>query len=337
MFCVECGAEGKVYQSLCEKCFLEKHKLAQLPEILDIEMCKECGSFLIDGKWVRTPMERAIEMLLDSVIMYEKSVNNSQLTVEHSPEDEKNISIRVHCDMYVEDLRAEKVMRSKVRIKTSQCITCTRRKSKYYEAILQVRAEGRNLSDDELESIHQFVHERVDAASEAFISQEEKLHGGIDFYLSSRAVARNLSKELAALYTAQERSSAKLVGRKDGQDLFRVTHSVRLPGYRVGDVILHKGRLYSVENMATTVTAVDLEDMKRCVFAPPDLAGSKVEACSRLKAVVLSQTEEEIQIMDPETLKALTLKKPEGYHPSGEEVPIIKCERGVFLAPTQKD
>jgi nonsense-mediated mRNA decay protein 3 len=337
LFCVECGAEGKVYESLCEKCFLERHKLAELPEFLDIESCKECGAFLVGSRWIKVPMERAVEMLLDKLITYEKIVDNHQYSVEYSPEDEMNHQIVVHCDMYVDELRATKDLHSKVRLKPSQCVTCTRRKSRYYEATLQFRADGRDLTDEEMEAISKYVHERVDSATDAFISEEEKMHGGWDFLLSSKSLARNISKELASMYCAQDSSSAKLVGMKDGQEMYRVTHLIRLPQFKVGDVINHQGGLYQIMRMATNVAVLNIEDWKRSSFTPSELVGSSVEDCLRLKAVVLAQTEDEVQIMDPDTMKTVTIKKPEGFHPEGEEISIIKCEKGVFPAPSQKD
>ena len=259
MFCVECGAEGKVYESLCEKCFLERHKLAELPEFLDIEMCKECGNFLVGSKWIKQPLERVVDMVIDRAVSYEKIVDNAHFKVQFFPEDEMNIAIVVECDMFVDDLRAQKEIQSKVRIKPSQCVTCTRRKSHYYEAVLQIRADRRDLTEEEMEAVYRYVNQRVDSAPDAFISEEEEMHGGWDFHMSPKALARNISKELALMYGAQESSSAKLIGMKEGQELYRVTHSVRLPLYKVGDVINHKGVLYQITNMATTVTVSEVE------------------------------------------------------------------------------
>jgi nonsense-mediated mRNA decay protein 3 len=248
-----------------------------------------------------------------------------------------NYQIVVHCDMYVDELRTEKDIHSKVRLKPSQCVVCTRRKSRYYEAVLQVRADGRNLTDEEMEAVSKLVHKRVDSATDGFISEEEKMHGGWDFLLSSKALGRNISKELASMYCAQESSSASLVGMKDGQEMYRITNSVRLPQYKVGDVIDHNGRLYQIMRMATNVAVVDIEDWKKFSFTPSELVGSGVEDCFRLQAVLLAETEDEMQIMDPDTMKTVTIKKPEGFHPEGEEISIIKCEKGIFPAPTQKD
>lgn len=337
MFCVECGAEGKVYESLCEKCFLERHKLAELPEFLDIEMCKECGNFLVGSKWIKEPQERVVDMIIDRAISYENIVDNSHFKVQFFPEDEMNIAIVVECDMFVDDLRTSKEIQSKVRFKPSQCVNCTRKKSHYYEAVLQIRADRRGLSEEEMDAVYEYVNERVDGASDAFISEEEKIHGGWDFHLSSKALARNISKELASMYGAQEESSAKLIGMKEGKELYRVTHSVRLPQYKVGDVINLEGVLYQITKMATNVTAVDLESWKSIPFPPAELVGSAVVDSFKLQAVLLVQTEDEIQIMDPDTMKTVTIKKPEGFQPEGEEISIIKCEKGIFASPTQKD
>jgi nonsense-mediated mRNA decay protein 3 len=154
--------------------------------------------------------------------------------------------------MYVDDLRTSKEIQSKVRFKPSHCVNCTRKKSHYYEAVLQIRADRRGLSEEEMDAVYEYVNERVDSASDAFISEEEKIHGGWDFHLSSKALARNISKELASMYGAQDSSSAKLIGMKEGKELYRVTHSVRLPQYKVGDVINLEGVLYQITKMATT-------------------------------------------------------------------------------------
>jgi nonsense-mediated mRNA decay protein 3 len=337
LFCVECGAEGKVYESLCEKCFLERHSLAELPEYLDIEKCKECEAFLVGSKWIKVPMERAVEMLLDKLITYERIVDTHQYSVEYTPEDEMNYQIVVHCDMFVDEMRTEKDVRSKVRLKPSQCVTCTRRKSRYYEATLQIRADRRNLSDEEMEAVNKFVHKRVDSATDEFISEEEKMHGGWDFLLSSKNLARNIAKELASQYCAQDSSAAKLVGMKDGVEMYRVTHLVRLPHFKVGDVIDHHGKLYQIMGMATNVAVMNIEDWSKHSFTPSELIGSTAEDCFRLKAVLLAESEDEMQIMDPDTMKTVTIKKPEGFHPEGEEISIIKCEKGIFPAPPQKD
>ncbi len=337
MFCVECGAEGKVYESLCEKCFLERHKLAELPEFLDIEMCKECGNYLVGSKWIKEPLERVVDMVIDRAISYENIVDNSHFKVQFFPEDEMNYAIVVECDMFVDDIRTQKEMQSKVRIKPSQCVTCTRRKSHYYEAVLQIRADRRDLTEEEMEAIYRYVNQRVDSATDAFISEEEEMHGGWDFHMSPKALARNISKELALMYGAQESSSAKLIGMKEGQELYRVTHSVRLPQYKVGDVINLKGVLYQITNMATNVTAIELENWGRYSFTPAELVDSTVTDSFNLKAVLLAQTEDEMQIMDPDTMKTLTIKKPQGFQPEGEEISIIKCEKGIFASPTQKD
>jgi nonsense-mediated mRNA decay protein 3 len=124
---------------------------------------------------------------------------------------------------------------------------------------------------------------------------------------------------------------------KDGQEMYRVTHLIRLPQFKVGDVIYHQDNLYQIMRMATNVAVMNIEDWRRSSFTPSELVGSSVEDCLRLKAVVLAQTEDEVQIMDPDTMKTVTIKKPEGFHPEGEEISIIKCEKGVFPAPSQKD
>ncbi|MCD6387722.1 MAG: hypothetical protein J7L30_05325, partial [Methanophagales archaeon] len=62
-----------------------------------------------------------------------------------------------------------------------------------------------------------------------FITKEKKVRGGIDFYVSSSAYARRISREIVRRLGGSFSESPKLYGIKNGKRIYRVSFSVRLP------------------------------------------------------------------------------------------------------------
>jgi len=50
-----------------------------------------------------------------------------------------------------------------------------------------------------------------------------------------------------------------------------------------------------------------------------------------LKAVVLIDKDQELQVLDPETMSPLDVKKPVGFSRKGEQVRLVKTKVGAFV------
>ena len=57
----------------------------------------------------------------------------------------------------------------------------------------------------------------------------EKLKKGLNLYVSSIESARKISKEIIKRLGGVLKESKKLVGKKEGRNVYRVSFSVRLP------------------------------------------------------------------------------------------------------------
>src|SRR3989454_443984 len=57
MFCVECGADGPVYEGLCANCFRKRYPVVKPVELLDLARCESCGSFRLRSGWSREDRE----------------------------------------------------------------------------------------------------------------------------------------------------------------------------------------------------------------------------------------------------------------------------------------
>ena len=132
-----------------------------------------------------------------------------------------------------------------------QCDRCNRISGSYYEGIVQVRAEGRIPSTFEIQtsaSIAQQIEDTLQAGGErlSFISDMNEIHDGIDITIGSQHIGLLISQGIIAQLGGRYTTHPKLVGEKNGRQLFRITYSVRLPRFQKNDVIKIRNRYYEV-------------------------------------------------------------------------------------------
>jgi len=339
MFCVECGKEGKVYYNLCKNCFLKKQKLVEVPQYLDTAVCSYCGAVQLANGWTLVSMDKAIEDILQKKIKVSNRVESLQIQHKPSYENERNISLHISCELRIEDIETRVDLESRLRMKKGICPTCSKQKGRYYEGIVQVRAEGRELSEDELEQVSKIVRTILAKPSKlvgSFLSREERVRGGLDFYVGSNSLARTLAKEIQSNLGGEVSSSRKIYGRKEGKEVYRVTFLIRLPKYSLGDVLLLKNELVQVVRMGPSIGVVSLTDGMERSYKLADIRGARTLDYEVEEAIILSQSKEEIQVMDPTTMKTITLAKPPKFETNKEKITIIKTERGLFVSPIQK-
>jgi nonsense-mediated mRNA decay protein 3 len=233
MFCVECGREGPTHEGLCGECFLRKHPVVRPPEALDVSVCAHCGRIETDRGWEKVDLEDAIPALLEARIPVDPAAGRHAFTHAVRREDARNLLLTVTLQARVHDLDVVESFRTRLRVKRRVCPTCSRQRGQYFEAILQVRAEGRALAKEERARLLAFVEaaiaRRVRKGEALFISKVEDVRGGADVYLSSNSAARTIARELADAVHGAVGASPKIYGRKNGKDLYRVTYVVRVP------------------------------------------------------------------------------------------------------------
>src|SRR6266542_4372266 len=224
MFCVECGAEGPTYEGLCAKDFAKKHAVVRAPEVVDVERCASCGSFRFRSGWSKLDRDLAATRLFRERIPAERPYERVTFTFVAREEDANNFSLTVKAVGRFQDLESVQGFRTRLRIKPSLCESCQKQRGRYYEGILQVRGEGRELTPAELRTIRTFVTARVDRGAEegVCVSRTEEVHGGLDFYVSTNALGKNLARDIADAFGGSVSASPKLFGQKQGREVFRV-------------------------------------------------------------------------------------------------------------------
>jgi nonsense-mediated mRNA decay protein 3 len=339
LFCVECGREDELIGSLCKECYSKKHSIVSLADHVDLTLCAHCSAMESEKGWedigsLREAVETAIEHALD----LSKDARVTNMKVQISQKDERNLQADVDVLLSVEGKEFERKLHTIVRLKRGSCPECSKQQGRYYEAILQVRGPGRSLPERTETEVEKFVRERVASmrktSREVFLSKVEHVKGGMDFYFSTIPAARSIARALESSMCAEYKESSSLWGRRDGKEIYRMTFMIRFQGFAPGDVIEHDSELYYVTGMSRGMVrgidivkgeerAIRLKDPSECSLVRPR---SEI-----LKAVVVVDTGNELQVLDPETLKTLDVRKPPGFSRKGEQVRLVKTNAGPFI------
>ncbi len=338
MFCVECGKEGELYKGLCRECFLSKNVFVTIPRNIDVEICGHCGARRKGKSWVQYDEEDFIEDIVRENAVLHQDVEDFDLHLTPEFEDENNIIVGVMTHADVHSLKAEEEHEAKIRIKRMICSECSKQAGGYWEAKVQLRSSGKGLSEEDLERAMEFVDSQVGSRERkdksAFLTKVEKIHNGLDFYFGSKSFGRTVAEELAREFGGQIKESHKLMGRKDGKDVYRTTYAVRLLEFRAGDFVKLDEQIFQVRKLSSEwITLRTMESGRDIRFAIKDLDKAKMIGGNELvkEMVVVSRAENEIQVLDPDTLKTVEVLIPEGYKVEEESVKVMKCEAGYFL------
>lgn len=343
MICVECGAqvEGLVGGS-CPACFAKKNRLLQVPDVLDVEVCAHCDARHVGAHWIDpadgAPLSWVREDAVRAAARVHHRIEGAVLDVSETAEDEKHFRTTVALEGEVEGVEVTDEATLTVRVKRGVCDRCSRMFGGFYAAVLQLRATDRDVAPHELKVAHRVVREeleraRVSGNRAAFLAKDQPEHGGHDYYVGDIEAGRQVARALRERLGAAVQESAKLVGRKEGEDVFRVTFLVRIRRFATGDYAESDGRVVQVQSTDRgNAIVVDLASHKR-TRVPEEglrrLGGAEVVR----EAVLVSQDPRNLQVMDPVSYRTHDIPRPEGYSADGETVAVLRHEERLYLAP----
>ena len=273
-FCPKCGKETETFfENLCESCFqagitlLEPNRIAEDVRA-SVHVCPRCGSFFKGNE--RTELEAVVE---DAV---RRAISKS-----HGPEcPVKLVDVRIELDESARSAHVSLRVKAEIKgleiaesaefpilVRRAICVQCSRIAGGYYAAIVQIRADWRIPTEDELQAAAELAYAAM--SREEFVSKQQLLKDGLDLYVSSAECGRGMAKTIVKHLGGNYSESRKLYGRKGGRELYRVTFLVRLPGYREGDVLELAGKRIAVKKVVAGegLEGVDIQTGER-YFVP---------------------------------------------------------------------
>jgi len=212
-FCPKCGREvEKLYESLCEKCFLGKTKL-EIPEKIVVKECRNCGKIYFEKDSAES-IEGMVDKTL-SKILEKPDVESASYRIEGD-------KIHVTLNLKYHDLEKSEEKTILLISKKITCESCSMKAVGYYQAILQLRVPEK-LLDVIIEDVKNQIDlfRKYDTLS--FISKIEKKKNGADVYIGSKSVANNIAKNIKTKFGAETKLSSKLSGLISGRKVYRDT------------------------------------------------------------------------------------------------------------------
>lgn len=352
--CYLCG-EDSVLDGLCGRCYAKEHPLAGVPPMVSMETCKRCGAIRVPGGWKRIPTSLSGE---EEVLEYQlwdllsREVKTTSKDVELSLEELNRLDRVLHMRLHIEGSSHPSLPRHhedydiEIRQSYSTCDTCGMASGGYHEAILQVRADGRGLTEGEESEIAAIVTDmtvsQYESDSKAFVTSTSTDQYGMDFYVGSEHLARSLAAELESQYLAERKENFKLVGQdKGGKEKYRVTILVRLPRFTTGDFVSVAGNPCQVIAMSNGgLTCFDLRARSRFTMNQKSVKWRTLEYLTeesdkRAFMIVTHAFGKPVQLMDSKTYETIEVDEAslDFEFSTGDTVYGIELDDQLYILP----
>ena len=343
LFCPKCGKDTDVfYDNVCRQCFTGDKKLVECPAVVYSKICPVCGSVFRKGKWSSKEDEsETVEECVKDSLKIDYMAKDIILTLSPKQLDYSRYSVHIYAKAKIKGAPIEAAVGAEVRISWETCDTCSRISGGYFEGIVQIRADRRLPTHDEILQCKDIAGNVAARAQEkgdrlAFIAKTEELEEGADIYVGSIKLGKQICRAITDVFGGKFSESPKLVGQKNGEDLYRITFALRLPEFVRGDIVSVDDKIIEVQSCGKHVSGIDLETGRRFIENFNDLMEVK-KLCRRddaVSAVLVADEGKTIQVMDPETYETVTIRRPEFLGAgAGEEIKVVKTAKGIFVVP----
>jgi nonsense-mediated mRNA decay protein 3 len=236
---------------------------------------------------------------------------------------------------------------AQIKVKRSVCPECSKYASGYYEAVIQLRADERYPSSDEIETADKIIQNRLERLSKdnrmAYISQRALIKEGVDYYVGSYKAARKLTDALKNVLGGVVKESPRLMGRDkhSGKDLYRIWISLRMPHFFRGDFTSFDNIIAEISNYdGNKIYLKNLESLQRVTVPWRDMDKLKVIAHKDdIKKVLVSAiTPKQIQILHPETYQPMDIDMTSQFSQVkiGEEIDVVEINGVFYLLMDEK-
>jgi NMD protein affecting ribosome stability and mRNA decay len=138
----------------------------------------------------------------------------------------------------------------------------------YFESTLQLR--------DVTEELINYVEDLIYQLN-IKVAKSTRLKNGMDYYLSSNNLTRDLCRRLVDKYKGEFKITSTLHTKKKDKELFRLTFLFRQAQFKKGDFVEYKGDKYQVVLMAKDILLKDNSGKKEHI---------KYEEIDKIKKVV---------------------------------------------------
>jgi len=315
-FCPKCGKPTE-QEGLCNQCRIGNTPWFECDRRVKSTHCPSCGAIKQVNTWTDTNRERArlAPEIAKAAVHFHPDVRKPSMVVKIVDNTLNRSTATITLKGLLYNTPVEGTCSVELIWHKEQCDRCNRISGSYYEGIVQVRAEGRLPGTFELQmsaGIAQQVEDSLQAGGErlSFIVDMNETREGLDITVGSQHIGTLISQGIIAQLGGRFTTHPKLVGEKNGRQLYRITYSVRLPRFQKQDIILSRGRYVEVVRVESNhLKVLDLtEGIQRSVREDDvdRLIGNLRNAESALVAFADDRI---MGILDPETCQTKEFRK----------------------------
>ncbi|WP_336134130.1 60S ribosomal export protein NMD3 [Natronomonas amylolytica] len=334
---------------LCDDCYFEDFDLVDAPERIEVRVCSQCGALHRGNRWIdvgaRDYTDIAIEETAERLAVH---VDAHDVDWGVEPEQVDQNTIRMHAVFtgVIRDTPLQEKVTVPVYIARETCDRCGRIAGDYYASTIQVRGTERTPSSEEqdraIEIAEEFVADREeDGDREAFITETTEMKDGVNMKVSTNKLGQTIAERIVRELGGAVSEAPTLVTEDgDGNEVYRVTFTARLPPYTPGDVIdLEDGDgpvLVTSAHGNLKGTRLESGDRYEADFEEgiaPDARKLGTREDAETTTVVAIEDAHAVQVLDPETYEAKTIPRPDYVDPDADEVPVLKHRDGLHILP----
>jgi len=339
MFCVECGKEDPIFRDgVCLSCYLKTHSFTSGPAEIDMPVCSHCSSYKYKSNWTSDLFGDVIKRVIKSKFQISKELRKVDINTEC-----KEIHDDMQCKVYItgilDDVEINEEHDLVVHLKKTVCDVCSKKFGGYHEAIIQIRADKRDISKKEQENIIKDVeniveHLRSKGNRGLFITDIGVDHGRLDFFISDKQAALIIVKKIQELHGGSFKQSSKNIGMKDSRQVYRMTYLLRLSSYAKGDFIrLNKTFYHILSTQGNKIKIKDLKTWEESFVDEKNFDKARIIGGAELvkEMILVSQKKNEVQVMDPKTYEIRIIRKPKPITFESEKIKVLSFDNNFFL------
>jgi nonsense-mediated mRNA decay protein 3 len=236
-FCVVCGATGRpLVDGVCAPCAADRTRLLWARRQGSVTVCPHCGAREVGSHWERFGASRLLtsEDLVPFLEMHPE-VGLRRVRWEETAATPNQRELLGHAHVVFRGVPRDVDVPLTVRVLSKSCPDCSRKSGRYYTSIIQLRGEAEGRAERavelraRLERIWGQLLREARPDTRKALSWTEELPEGWDCYFTETLPARSLAKLAKQRYGIPIKESSSLAGRKNGQEVYRVTFCLRFP------------------------------------------------------------------------------------------------------------
>jgi nonsense-mediated mRNA decay protein 3 len=266
------------------------------------------------------------------------------------PEQVDQNTIRMHC-RFTGEVRGTPITEEvtvPVYIAREVCDRCGRIAGDYYASIVQVRGTDRTPTPEEADRAveiaeHHVADREATGDRDAFITETVRTDDGLDMKISTNQLGGAIAKRIVAeLGGAVSEAPTLVTEDADGNEVYRVTFTARLPPYTPGDVIelddgdgpvLVTSAHGNLKGIRLTIGERYEADFEEGIA--PDARKLGEHDDGERTTLVAIEDDHAVQVLDPETYEAKTVARPSYLDPDADDVLVFKYRGGLHVLPEE--